>query len=377
MALIFDNRQPNEPGVHVVLIGVGQFADAQGASLLEDDTPRGGFANLETPLHSVEAFAKWLELELNVADTPLHTIRALGSSANRSSPLGLLAPTFDNIANDVGDWADDVNTHEDNLAIFYFCGHGLRIGDMQFLLAEDFGSNHRAPFENAIEPEELANSMRKMKGRRQLFLIDACSTEVRFSERYKNVRTRTIVQEAQNENLAKSEQCLIRASKFGTRAFGFPNGPSLFMDAFLRAMKGAGAVSTQRRQWVIKTDMLRMALSWLIQLRPEGFGQEVSYGGGTLSSNLSFHALPGDPLVPVRVSCAPRDIEAVSALHVDSAEHCTAGNWPDSFDIVRRSYDFEAIEATPTGPHVHGQALKEVIAPPYVDVSIPCLGENS
>lgn len=141
-------------------------------------------------------------------------------------------------------------------------------------------------------------------------------------------------------------------------------------------MKGAGAVSTQRRQWVIKTDMLRMALSWLIQLRPEGLGQEVSYGGGALSSNLSFHALSGDPLVPVRVSCEPRDIEAVSALHVDSAEHCEAGKWPGSFDIVRRSHDFEAIEATPTGSHVHGQALEEVIAPPYVDVSIPCLGGN-
>lgn len=376
MALIFDKRQPGEPGVHVVLIGVGQFAHARVADLLEADAPRDGFPNLETPLHSVEAFAKWLMDELNVADTPLHTIRALGSSASRSSPLGLLTPTFTNIANDVGDWADDVDTDEDNLAIFYFCGHGLRIGDTQFLLAEDFGANPRAPFENAIEPEELANAMRKVQGHRQLFLIDACSTEVRFSEKYKNVRTRTIVQETKNENLAKSEQCLLRASKLGTRAFGSKSGPSLFMGAFLRAMNGAGAVSAPGQKWVIKADMLRMALSWLIQLRPEGYGQEVSYGGGTLSSNLPFHVLPGKPLVPVRVSCDPSDIEAISALHVDSAEHSKAGNWPSSFDIVRQSYDFEAIEATSSGPHVHGQALEEIVAPPYVDVSIRCSGEN-
>jgi hypothetical protein len=372
MALILDKRQTGEPGVHVILIGVGSFADARAAELLGDDAPEGGFVDLETPLHSVEAFAGWLQMELDVADTPLRTLRVLGSSARRTSGLRVTAPTFQNIANEVGEWSDDVDTHEDNLAIFYFCGHGLRIGETQLLLAEDFGSNRRAPFENAIEPELLANAMRQMKGRRQLFLIDACSTEVPFSRRYENVRPRTIVQEAQHENLAKSELCLIRASKLGTRAFGSASGPSLFMDAFLRAMKGAGAVSTQRRQWVINTDMLKMALSWLIQLRPEGQGQEVSFGGGALSSNISFHTLSGDPLVPVRVSCEPRELEAVSALHVDSAPHSTAGNWPESFDIERRAHDFEAIETTAQGAKIHGQALQEVIAPPFVNVSIPC-----
>ncbi|WP_265944256.1 caspase family protein [Dechloromonas sp. A34] len=372
MALILDRRQQNEPGVHVILIGVGTFANARAADLLGDDAPEGGFVDLETPLYSVEAFAGWLQMELDVADTPLHTLRVLGSSSRRASDLNVSSPTFKNIADEVGEWSDDVDTHEDNLAIFYFCGHGLRIGEMQLLLAEDFGSNVRAPFEDAIEPELLANAMRQMKGRRQLFLIDACSTEVPFSRRYENVRPRTIVQEVRNENLAKSEQCLIRASKLGTRAFGSASGPSLFMDAFLRAMKGAGAVSTPGRQWVISTDMLKMALSWLIQLRPEGGGQEVSFGGGTLSTSVLFHRLPGDPLVPVRVSCDPKEFESVSALHVDKAEHSLAGNWPESFDVERRAHDFEAVESNSKGAKVHGQVLQEVIAPPFMNVSIPC-----
>lgn len=371
MALIFDNREQGEPGVHVILIGVGTFADARAADLLEGDAP-GSFADLETPLHSIEAFAGWLQTELDVADTPLRTLRGLGASSRRTSGLGVTRPTFDNIAREVGEWSDDVDTHEDNLAIFYFCGHGLRIGEMQLLLAEDFGSNSRAPFEDSIEPELLANAMRQMKARRQIFLIDACSTEVPFSRRYENVRPRTIVQEARNENLAKSEQCLIRASKLGTRAFGSASGPSLFMDAFLRAMKGAGAVSAERRQWVISTDMLRMALSWLIQLRPEGVGQEVSFGGGTLSTSVLFHKLPGDPLVPVRVSCDPKEFESVSALHVNRTEHSPAGNWPESFDVERRAHDFEAVETTSRGTKIHGQVLQEVIAPPFVNVSIPC-----
>lgn len=372
MSLILDRRQQDEPGVHAILIGVGVFADARDADLLEDDSPEGGFVDLETPLHSVEAFAEWLRKELNVADTPLRTLRVLGSSSKRDSDLSVTPPTFENIADEVGDWSDDVDTHEDNLAIFYFCGHGLRIGETQLLLAEDFGSNKRAPFENAIEPELLANAMRQMKGRRQLFLIDACSTEVPFSRRYENVRPRTIVGAARNQNLAKSEQCLIRASKLGTRAFGSARGPSLFMDAFLRAMKGAGAVSAPGQRWVISTDMLRMALSWLIQLRPEGGGQEVSFGGGTLSTRVLFHSLPGVPLVPVCVSCEPKEIESVSALHVDQAAHSPAGNWPESFDVERRAHDFEAVETNSKGTKVHGRVLQEVIAPPFMNVSITC-----
>jgi Caspase domain len=372
MALILDRRQQAKPGVHVILIGVGKFANARAADLLGDDAPAGGFADLESPLHSIEAFTEWLQMELDVVDTPLLTLRALGSSSRRTSYLGVTPPTFNNIADEVGEWSDDVDTHEDNLAIFYFCGHGLRIGETQLLLAEDFGSNKRAPFENTIEPELLANSMRKNKARRQLYLIDACSTEVSFSERYRNVRPRTIVQEARNENLANSEQCLIRASKLGTQAFGSASGPSLFMEAFLRAMKGAGAVSAPRRQWVINTDMLKLALTWLIQLRPEGYGQEVSFGGGALSTSVSFHTLPGEPIVPVHVSCDPKEFETRSALHVDQAVHSLAGSWPESFDVARSAHDFEAVETTFKGTKVHGQVLKEVIAPPFVDVSIPC-----
>lgn len=372
MALILDQRQQDEPGVHVILVGVGTFADARAADLLGRDAPASGFVDLETPLHSVEAFAGWLQTKLEVEDTPLRTLRVLGSSSKRTSSLGTTPPTFENIAREVGDWSDDVDTHEDNLAIFYFCGHGLRIGETQILLAADFGSNRRAPFENAIDPELLANAMRKKKARRQLYLIDACSTEVPFSESYRAVHPRTIVQEARNENLARSEQCLIRASKLGTQAFGSASGPSLFMDAFLRAMKGAGAVSAPGRQWVINTDMLKLALTWLIQLRPEGYGQEVSFGGGTLSTSVSFHVLPGVPLVPVRVSCDPKEVETYSALHVDQTVHSHAGHWPESLDIVRSAHNFEAVETTPKGTMVHGQVLQEVIAPPFVDVSIPC-----
>ena len=371
MALIFDQRHLNGPGVHVVLIGVGRFSTARAAELLEDDAPPDGFIDLETPMHSVEAFAAWLQAHLHVAKTPLKTIRALASSSARTSSLDVSPPTFQNLANNVRQWAADLDTDEENLGIFYFCGHGLRIGEMQFLLAEDFGTERHAPFDNTIEPELFANAMRQYRARRQLFLIDACSTEVPFKKKYENARPRTLVQAAENGNLAGSEQCLIRASKLGTRAFGLRNGPSLFMDALLRAMKGGGAVSEQGG-WVISTDMLKMALSWLIQSRPEGVGQEVSFGGGTLSSSVSFQTVAGRPLVPVRVMCDPRDFESVSALHVNSAQHSPAGGWPEDFDMPRGAHDFQAVETGPQGPTVRGEVMQEPIAPPYTVVAIPC-----
>lgn len=371
MALIFDQRRLNGPGVHVVLIGVGRFSTARAADMLGDDAPPGGFHDLETPLHSVEAFSVWLQTHLNVANTPLKTVRVLASSAVRNSAHTVTPPTFQNLAKEVGDWAEDLDTDEDNLGIFYFCGHGLRIGEMQFLLAEDFGANRRLPFQNTFEPELFANAMRQYKARRQLFLIDACSTEVPFRQKYKHCAIGTLIQDVENENLADSEQCLIRASKLGTNAFGMANGSTLFMDALLRAMKGGGAVPAEG-QWVISTDMLKIALAWLIQSRPEGIGQVVSFGGGTLSSSLSFHTLLGRPLVPVRVTCMPRDYESVSALHVNHVQHCPAGGWPEDFDMPRGAYDFHVVQTTSDADTILGQVVQEPIAPPFAVVDIPC-----
>ncbi|AVG16043.1 hypothetical protein CFN79_09360 [Chromobacterium vaccinii] len=371
MTLLVDRRQIGEPGVHAILIGVGRYPNLCPGHGLGAYAPDAGLKELTSPLHSVEAFAQWLQDDMNLSGTPLRTLRALGSSPTRATPWPESEPTFNNIQQHVNDWFDDVNTHEGNLALFYFCGHGLRVGDVQAVLTQDFGSNRHAPFDHSFDPEFFADAVRKAKALRQIFLVDACSTEVSLPEDYHAVQPRVLIQPARNHHLGVVKQSFFRASEFGTLAYGQENAPSIFMEALLRAMKGAGALQRRPKQWVIGTDMLKTALNWLIQSKPEGQGQEVAYGAG-LSASLDFHELRGAPVVPIQVSCDPQEYESFSALHIDKNEVCGANQWQQSFEMPVGSYDFEAIEKSAHPPIVHGLATNELVHPPYALVSIPC-----
>ncbi|CAN7596732.1 caspase family protein [Variovorax paradoxus] len=371
MALLVDKRVPGEPGVHALLIGVGRYPYLQPDHELGEFAPDAGLKELTSPLHSVEAFADWIEADLRVSGAPLRSLRLLASSPDKQTPWLNSEPTFDNIQKYIRAWFKDVNSHEDNLALFYFCGHGLRVGDVHALLAQDFGSNSDVPFDHAFEPERFAGAMVKAKARRQIYLIDACSTRVPLPEDYEKVQPRSVITPATNNNLGIVRPVYIRASEFGTKAYGVVNAPSLFMTAFLEAMKGAAAAKQGATQWVVKTDRLKTALDWLIQRRPDGEGQEVMYGAG-FSSAVDFHELPGAPLVPVKVLCQPEDFEAFSCLHVDQAEHFAAGQSPWNVDLIRGPHDFEAIETGSGASTVHGQALAEYVSPPYETVFIPC-----
>lgn len=374
MALIFDARNPNEPGVHAILIGVGSYPYMRPNHPLGQFAPEAGLEDLESPLHSVEAFAAWLRTDLDIPGTPLRSLRVLGSSPTRTSTFPVGVTTFANIQREVRAWFDDVDTNAGNLAVFYFIGHGLAAGAKQALLAEDFGSDRHAPFDLSLDPDQFASAVRKAKAQRQLFLIDACSREVPLGHDYEAVNPRPIIQAEKHANLPLVKQSFLRASAFGTRAFGRRNGPSLFMEAFLKAMRGGAAVNVGGGRWVVQTDMLRTVLSRLIEQSPDGQGQEVSFGGINLSSILHFHQLPGEPLVPVEVTCNPEDFQRLADLHIDAALHCSAGTWPLNVEVAKGEHDFSAIE--PLTAVVHGSAPKEYIHPPFGVVSIPC-GETS
>lgn len=370
MALLVDRRTVGDPGVHAILIGVGCYPNLRPGHTLGAFAPDAGLEELTSPLHSVEALAQWLQNDMHLSGTPLKTLRVLGSSPTQTTPWSASEPTFDNIQQHVNDWFDDVDAHEDNLALFYFCGHGLRVGDVQAVLAQDFGANTHAPFDRSFDPEFFADAVRKARALRQIFLVDACSTSVSLPEDYDKVQPRVLIQPARNNNLGVVKQSFFRASEFGTRAYGRENAPSLFMWAFLQAMRGAGALQRRPRHWVIGTDMLKTALNWLIQSTPEGQGQEVAYGAG-LSSSLDLHELQAPPLVPVRVSCDPQDYESFSSLHVDKVELCGSNQWPQSFEMALGAHDFEAIDTARHAPMVQGQTA-EFVYPPYALVSIPC-----
>jgi hypothetical protein len=70
-------------------------------------------------------------------------------------------------------WHSDCDKSKDDLAFFYFCGHGIRRVD-RLLLLQDFGAHAKRPFEACINFEEVLEGMRHVKAQTQCFLVDAC-----------------------------------------------------------------------------------------------------------------------------------------------------------------------------------------------------------
>ena len=71
-------------------------------------------------------------------------------------------------------WDARCNTHQENIAFFYFACDGLNTVS-QFLLAADFGNPANPDFwENCIDFSGMRSGMHKNAADTQLFFIDAC-----------------------------------------------------------------------------------------------------------------------------------------------------------------------------------------------------------
>jgi hypothetical protein len=68
-----------------------------------------------------------------------------------------------------------LRSHKENLAVFYFCGHGVSVGQQAALLLADFGEPGRE-FVGAVDVNVLCGTMKNARAVRQAYLFDCCRT---------------------------------------------------------------------------------------------------------------------------------------------------------------------------------------------------------
>jgi hypothetical protein len=355
-------------GLHAILIGVGVYPHLESGSSKKKFALGEGMTQLTSPYHSVEAFATWLQREFRLTNTPLRSLRVLASSPEGHGTY--TAPTMGAIKSSVDDWVADVDTHEDNFALFYFCGHGLFIGNVTALLAQDFGRSANRPFENSFDPQKLEAGMLGCKAARQLFIVDACSNAPRdLLKTYRSIAPAALVEPTDSHHrLGVTKQAELRASELGTTAFGQVGKPSVFMESFLLSLQGAGTLQNGEGKWVAQTTPLRIGVDWLVKRAEKKETQWVSFGPG-VASEMDFHELPGNPLVPVKVICKPLEKLAQSSL-TSSSGHSRPTPLGEAwhFDVPFGEYEFSAKdELTGTISKATSHA-----SPAYRVVSIQC-----
>jgi hypothetical protein len=172
------------PRLHAFVVGVDAYPHAATTDM---DPPwaRRLLAELR-PLSvaapSATAVVEWLKMLTPEAENiPVGTAEVLISATNPvsiSTPNGDIDVDSATTANFVAafdSWFRRCNSHPDNVALFFFCGHGWHRRE-QLLLLADIGIRPAAIGAYCVDLAHLRGAMRECAARTQAYFVDACRT---------------------------------------------------------------------------------------------------------------------------------------------------------------------------------------------------------
>ncbi|GAA3091271.1 hypothetical protein GCM10020254_40310 [Streptomyces goshikiensis] len=179
------------PAIHVLVIGVGRYDHLNGGSKHQarPGMLAKGLGQLTAPPASAYEVCITLLKELrDVPDRALGSIEAVISAEDPQLPAGF-ADLFPDVDEAIGTtaeledvqeaferWYERCDSDRANVALFYFCGHGLQLGAYgdHALLLQDTRSSRFASFQNSIDVHGTVQNMQGNRASIQCFFLDAC-----------------------------------------------------------------------------------------------------------------------------------------------------------------------------------------------------------
>lgn len=310
MTLVAD-RGRDGPRVHVLAIGVGSYRHIPGGA-----EPAGhdtlGLKQLSGPPASARLFVEWVTTRLNHPRASLGTVELLTSPGEDPGGVGpaVEIPTLANVQAAFERWYAACDTDEDNVAILYFCGHGVE-REQPFLLMEDFGRSSLALLENAVDIGQTYQGLARNRAREQYVFVDACR-EIPFQLLQMLSGNAKVLVTPQLVADQRRDTALVFATSGGSKAYGKAGQPTRFTQALVRALDGLGA-RMDGAGWVVDVPSLQRAITQQLRGGTGAPAQLPSIRGAGVGI---LHALASAPVVPVTLACRPPTAIAGAALTV-------------------------------------------------------------
>lgn len=314
------------PATHALVIGVGHYPHLVGGegALYPDHS---GMGQLSSPPISALRFATWLTESFRHPNKPLASVALLVSD---EQPVAFTNPldgtrhavekaTFANVEEAVKAWKARADAHPEDLAIFYFCGHGIANGADLALLMSDFGADPASALESALDFRRFHLGMEQCKARQQCFFVDACrkgSPTIVEAAGYAGRPIFTPTTQRDRNNPARLKP-IFYSTLAGEKSYAKRDEESRFTQCLLRALRGAGA-DNMEESWCVDTFQLGKALQQLMK-HMKGFVQE-QVSPVDDAALIDLHYLVDPPEVPVFVTCDPESHNAQAEMSC-----CTAG----------------------------------------------------
>jgi hypothetical protein len=308
MSLVYPATDPctSDPTTHVLIIGVGEylhlpkgprFASAPAKHTL-------GLKQLSSPRISAEKLANWMIRALTHTHTnpkaPLGTVELLLSPSKYTDLQGNVThvdvATFDATKAAFARWLERCDRNPDNVALFYFCGHGLE-WDKMYLFPADYGASRGTPWENLIDfNTSRFGFLGDCAATTLCCFIDACREVTPEFVRQLKISSRPLW-DMPSLPAGDRDAPIFKAARWGEKAHGPQNGVSYFTDALIQCLERFGAgYPPNGTTWKVSTNSLGLALKQLMRrtLIPNvGYGACDVGGESNTPAPTILHDLPG------------------------------------------------------------------------------------
>jgi hypothetical protein len=292
---------------HALVIGVGAYRHLEGGNQPVDN--QWGLRQLPGASISAKRFVDWLRQSFHHPDAPLATIEHL-ITGPEGIALGSDEPTMAAIRNKFFRWKQRASANPENIAIFYFSGHGVLKGTETGLLAADFAEPEVASLmHNAIHVEETVQGMFSCQANRQCFIIDACRT-TEEPLLGKMTRPGEALATASEDEVRDIPQPVLFASGLNQASYQLGNIVSPFTKALIESLDAMGADDNgggyAPGQCAVDTSSLLKGIkaSMVLDRRKRPFlkKQDATAGGG---GTFILHYPQEQIRVPFVVGCHP------------------------------------------------------------------------
>ncbi|UPT92467.1 caspase family protein (plasmid) [Bradyrhizobium barranii subsp. apii] len=363
---------------HAFIVGVGRYRHLFGGVAPTQGIPALG--QLTSPPISARALAEWfIKGRLADAPAPLGSVELLLSdrTGQNFADTQVADATSQNIHTAFGQWKVRCDANPNNVAVFYFCGHGLQKHVMS-LLPEDFAVSKDNLWKDTIDFSTTYNGMARCKAGTQLFIIDACRELSQAAIMDEDFGGTALISPRLGEHNLRTAPMLF-GTKVGLQAFGDRNGVSRLTEALIDCLEGLGATEAGAN-WVIDTQHLGTNVQRLVkhqnevQKIPEQHRQVVVPDGESANGPQSLRVFPAGslPNVIVKLGCIPDSIEQEVTFFADPDQgprRPAPGKGPWITKLPAGRYVFGCSFDLPEG-HIAVPAPRAYVIPPVYDTPI-------
>lgn len=385
MSLVIDNRQTlqDKPGFHALIAGVSAYANLPAPDQPASAASFGMRQLSATSLSAYKVYQWLLKCQANLS-LPLATCRILlsptAAELQKEPALQGLgsACILNHFLKDAKEWREDVSTHADNVAFFYFAGHGIqRSKTDQVLLLEDFNDGIGGVLRNSVDVHSLRNGMapsakRPNIGRTQFYFIDACRNLPSQITDFEKLDA-TAVFDVELSGFDDRRAPIFHAAIPDGKGYAIPLEQTLFCKVLLECLEGSAAeapeaggvtrwhVSYKSLSEVLHDELERLSKEYGVEQPSvaDGFGKDaiICYLNSAPEVPTVFEVEPSNASIHTRVRIMDDDGMPVRELPLPLNPHPYSEKLPAGF------YQFVVTIDPPTDPYINRQMAKPIKLP--------------